>query len=99
MWQLESAATKASSGSTAAATEYGSFTECGEDDARRADNYRLRAVLKVGGQQVFNELLADSQGIITLPNLAAGTELDITVTGHNAVGESAPTAPVTGVLP
>jgi len=72
---------------------------CDWDDARRADNYRLRAVLKVGGTQVFSELVADSEGIITLPAQPAGTELDITVTGHNAVGESAPTAAVTGVLP
>jgi hypothetical protein len=32
MWQLEIAATNASSGSTAAASEYGSGTECGDDD-------------------------------------------------------------------
>ena len=30
MWQLETAATKASSGSTAAGSDQGSFTECGE---------------------------------------------------------------------
>ncbi len=69
------------------------------DDARRASNYRLRAKVKATGVQVFNELVADSQGIITLPAQPAGTELEVTVTGHNAVGESAPTAPVTGVLP
>ena len=40
------------------------------DDARRATNYRLRAVVKATGQQVFSELVADSHGIITLPNLA-----------------------------
>jgi len=72
---------------------------CDWDDARRADNYRLRAKVKSTGAQVFSELVADSQGIITLPAQPAGTELDITVTGHNAVGESAPTAAVTGVLP
>jgi hypothetical protein len=69
------------------------------DDARRADKYRLRAVVKATGQQVFSELVADSHGIITLPNLAVGTELDITVTSHNATGESQPTAPVTAALP
>jgi len=36
---------------------------------------------------------------LTLHALAIGTELEITVTGRNAVGESSPTAPVTGVLP
>lgn len=72
---------------------------CDWDDARRADHYRLRSVVKVGGQQVFNELVADSQGIITLPNLAAGTELEVTVTGHNATGESQPTEAVTAALP
>src|SRR5690242_15345055 len=33
MWQLEIEATKASSGSTAASTENGSRTTCGDDDA------------------------------------------------------------------
>ncbi len=33
MWQLDSAATNASSGSTAASTEKGSRTECGEEEA------------------------------------------------------------------
>ncbi|MEN9576855.1 MAG: hypothetical protein RL514_4710 [Verrucomicrobiota bacterium] len=69
------------------------------DDARRADNYRLRAVVKATGVQVFNEIVQDSDGIITLPALPAGTELDITVTARNATGESQPTAAITGVLP
>ena len=69
------------------------------DDARRAVNYRLRAVVKATGVQVFNELVADSQGIITLPAQPAGTELDITVTGRNAVGESPATAAVSALLP
>jgi len=33
MWQLESAATSASSGSTAASTDSGTRTTCGEEDA------------------------------------------------------------------
>ena len=33
MWQLDSEATKASSGSTAAATDIGSGTTCGDADA------------------------------------------------------------------
>ena len=69
------------------------------DDARRADNYRLRAVVKATGQQVFSELVQDSQGIIHLPNLAAGTELNITVTARNTTGESQPTAAITAALP
>ena len=69
------------------------------DDARRADSYRLRAKVKATGVQVFNEIVQDSDGILTLPALAVGTELEITVTGRNAVGESSPTAAVTGVLP
>lgn len=69
------------------------------DDARRADNYRLRAVVKATGVQVFNEIVTDSQGIITLPNLPAGTELDLTVTARNATGESQPTSAVTAALP
>jgi hypothetical protein len=69
------------------------------DDARRATNYRLRAKVKTTGATVFNELVTDSHGIITLPAQPAGTQLEVTVTGHNAIGESAPTAPVTSVLP
>lgn len=69
------------------------------DDARRADNYRLRAVVKATGVQVFNEIVSDSQGIITLPAQPAGTELDITVTARNATGESQPTAAITAALP
>lgn len=72
---------------------------CDWDDARRADNYRLRAVVKATGVQVFNEIVTDSQGIITLPDLAAGTELDVTVTARNATGESQPTAAITAALP
>ena len=34
MWQLEVAATSASSGSTASATEYGTFTVRGDEEAR-----------------------------------------------------------------
>ncbi len=37
-------------------------------------------------------------GILTLPALAIGTELEITVTDRNAVGESSPTAAVTTLL-
>ena len=44
-------------------------------------------------------LVADSQGIITLPAQPAGTELEITATGRNATGESAPTAALTALLP
>ena len=55
--------------------------------------------MKATGVQVLNEIVQDSDGILTLPALAIGTELEITVTGRNAVGESSPTAAVTGVLP
>lgn len=40
---------------------------CDWDDARRATNYRLRAKVIATGAQVFSELVADSQGIITRP--------------------------------
>ena len=48
MWQLASAATKASSGSTAEASDIGTGTTCGEDDARRfyADGLGLVEVAK-----------------------------------------------------
>ena len=44
-------------------------------------------------------LVAGSQGIITLPAQSAGTELEITATGRNATGESAPAAALTALLP
>ena len=57
------------------------------------------AKVKATGVQVFNEIVQDSDGILTLPALAVGTEIEITVTGRNAVGESSPTAAVTALLP
>ena len=44
-------------------------------------------------------LVADSQGIITLPAQPADTELELTVPGRHATGESAPTAALTALLP
>ena len=44
-------------------------------------------------------LVAGSQGIITLPAQPAGTELEITVPGRHATGESAPTAALPALLP
>ena len=72
---------------------------CDWDDARRADHHRLRAKVKATHVQVFNEIVADSQGNLHLPAQPAGTELEITVTARNATGESQPTAAVTAALP
>ena len=63
---------------------------CDWNDARRADKYRLRGKVKATGVQVFNELVSDRQGIIHLSAQPANSELEITGTGRNAVGESSP---------
>jgi hypothetical protein len=58
------------------------------DDARRADSYRLRAVLKTNGNEVLNEIMSDSQFSLALPSLASGNLVVISVTARNATGES-----------
>jgi hypothetical protein len=58
------------------------------DDARRADNYRLRAVTKADGKEVANEIAQDSQFSLTLAKVAAGAVGVLTVSARNATGES-----------
>ncbi len=58
------------------------------DDARRADSYRLRAVLKTNGNEVLNEIMSDSQFSLTLTDVASGALVVISVTARNATGES-----------
>jgi hypothetical protein len=69
------------------------------DDARRADNYRLRAVLKSDGSEVANEITAESQLSLVLATLAAGTVVVLTVTARDAAGESQPSNAVEIAVP
>lgn len=69
------------------------------DDARRADTYRLCAVLKAAGTEVANEIVKETQCSLTLDTLAAGTALVLTVTARNDTGESGPSNPVEIAVP
>lgn len=69
------------------------------DDARRADSYRLRAVLKTGATEVANEITQDSQSTLTLSALASGTVVVLTVTARNATGETGPSNAVEIAVP
>jgi hypothetical protein len=68
------------------------------DDARRADSYRFRAVVKADGKEVANEIVSDSQLSLDLTSLAIGTLVVLTVRGRNAAGESPASDPVEFVV-
>lgn len=68
------------------------------DDARRAESYRFRAVVKADGKEVADEIVADSQTSLAL-NVAVGTVLLLTVTGRNPAGESPASEPVEFIVP
>jgi len=67
------------------------------DDARRADGYRVIVTNAVGGAQLASVLTQDSE--VSIGNLPAGANVNVTVTARNAAGESQPTAPITAVVP
>ncbi len=69
------------------------------DNSRRADSYRLRAVLKIGGPDVANQITSETQLALTLAGVAAGTIVVLTVTARNDAGESLPSAPVEIAVP
>ncbi|MFM2082365.1 MAG: hypothetical protein RL380_1056 [Verrucomicrobiota bacterium] len=69
------------------------------DDARRADSYRLRAVVKATGVEVVNHITPDNQVPVTVDSQPSGTVLTFTVTARNSAGESGPSAPVDFALP
>jgi hypothetical protein len=82
---------------TAVAGAAGSRTVIADwDNGRRADNYRLSAVLKSDGTVVANEITQDSQFSLTL---AAGTVVVLTTTARNAAGESPASDPVEIAVP
>jgi hypothetical protein len=64
------------------------------DDARRAENYRFRAVKKANNQEIANQIAQDSETTLVFTNAPPGIEVDITVTTRNAMSESIPTEPV-----
>jgi hypothetical protein len=64
------------------------------DDARRADNYRLHAVIKADGKEVVNEIAQDSQFSLVLDKVAAGAVVVLTVSARNSAGESSTSDPV-----
>ncbi len=68
------------------------------DDARRADSYRFRVVVKADNKEVANEIVSDSQLSLDLTSLAIGTVVVLTVRGRNAAGESPASDPVEFVV-
>ena len=67
------------------------------DEARRADGYRVTVTNVAGGAQLASVLTQDSE--VSIGNLPAGANVNVTVTARNAAGESQPTAPITAVVP
>lgn len=85
---------------TAVAGAAGSKTVIADwDNARRADNYRLSAVLKSDGSAVASEITPECQFSLTLSALSAGTVVVLTVTARNAAGESPASDPVDIAVP
>jgi hypothetical protein len=85
---------------TAVAGAAGSKTVIADwDNVRRADNYRLSAVLKSDGSAVASEITSESQFSLVLAALASGTVVVLTVTARNAAGESQPSDPVKIAVP
>jgi hypothetical protein len=85
---------------TAVAGAAGSKTVIADwDDARRADNYRLRAVTKADNKEVANVIAQDSQISVVLSSVTAGAIVVLTVTGRNSAGESPASDPVEIAVP
>jgi hypothetical protein len=85
---------------TAVAGAPGSKTVIADwDDARRADNYRLRVVNKATTAEVANEIAQDSQFSLTLGAVASGTIVVLFVSARNAAGESPASGGVEIIVP
>ena len=69
------------------------------DDGRNDDSYRVTATNKATGTEITNVIVTEAETTFTFAALAAGTLVDITVTGRNAKGESQSTDPVTAAVP
>ena len=68
------------------------------DNARRAESFRLRAVLQANGRDLVNVLAYDTQYVLDLDSVPAGSVVDLTVTGRNLAGESPASDPVELIL-
>jgi len=67
------------------------------DEARRADNYRVRITRVADGVEVLNQIVQDSE--FTATNLPPGTEVSITVSARNQGGESQAAGPANADVP
>ena len=69
------------------------------DDGRNDESYRVTATNKATAEEITNVLVTEAETTFTFADLAAGTLVDITVTGRNDKGESQPTDAVTAAVP
>ena len=69
------------------------------DDGRNDESYRVTATNKATAEEITNVIVTESETTFTFDALAAGTLVDITVTGRNDKGETQPTAPITTAVP
>ncbi|MCX7008693.1 MAG: fibronectin type III domain-containing protein [Kiritimatiellaeota bacterium] len=69
------------------------------DDGRNDESYRVTATNKATAEEITNVIVTESETTFTLDALAAGTLVDITVTGRNDKGETQPTEPITTAVP
>ena len=66
------------------------------DNARRADSYRV-TLTDATGTKLVDEIVWESEYMAT--GLPVGAAITAAVTGHNATGESQPTAAITATVP
>ncbi|MCX7010112.1 MAG: hypothetical protein NTY53_23220 [Kiritimatiellaeota bacterium] len=69
------------------------------DEGRHDESYRVTATNKATAEEITNVIVTEAETTFTFDALAAGTLVDITVTGRNAKGETQPTAPITAAVP
>ena len=69
------------------------------DDGCHDEIYRVTATNQADGKEITNVLVTESETTFTFAALAAGTLVDITVTGRNDKGESQPTDAITAAVP
>ena len=69
------------------------------DEGRNDESYRVTATNKATAEEITNVLVTEAETTFTFADLAAGTLVDITVTGRNDKGESQPTDAVTAAVP
>jgi hypothetical protein len=67
------------------------------DDSRRADGYRVTLLNAADGAELAEQLTQDAE--VSIGNLPAGANVNITVTARNAAGESQPSTSIAAVVP